>query len=76
MITRGAQLAAEAEAMRKDMLAAPAAAQRAFEFVENPDAYRAEYRESEEELEREDRDHDLTPPVPRSYLAIARTAWH
>jgi hypothetical protein len=27
-------------------------------------------------MEREDSDHDLTPPVPRSYLAIARTAWH
>lgn len=46
------------------------------EFVEDPDGYRAEYRQGEEEMEREENDPSLAPPVRRSFLALIGTAWH
>ena len=75
-ITHSGRLLEEGAEMRDAEFDANFAASQLESFVEDPDAYRAEYRESEEEMEREENDPNFAPPVRRSSLAIIRTAWH
>lgn len=75
-ITHSGRLLEEGAEMQKAEFDANFAAWQLESFVEDPDTYRAEYRESEEEMEREDNNPCLAPPVRRTSLAIIRTAWH
>jgi len=63
-ITHSGRLLEEGAEMREAEFDANFAALQLENFIEDPDAYRAEMKEIEEQLEREENDPSLTPPAP------------